>query len=370
MLEEAEELAAWCVAIGAPRPLVAQLAGDLCAARRSDDEFEAARIAARVRDAATAILPRPSRRIGEARLIVPQEDDDGFLFENAHLTARVRRDGTIVELRRAAEPNFVTAAGVLRAHARREVRIKPQGSEIDDDALAVRYRVDRSTVVTRLALGEHDGFLRADAVAVWERRHTTLRLEHWLALETDMATFGAPDGTRIPGRRFGRVEDARGGFAFMIVDERGWNVRPLERGGIALAATLLARDDDAGEHRFAWACMPLPAGAPTSELENAWRAFAFPPRVRLFVSDDPAVLVIACAPTEGGDGVFVRVRECDGARRTMRVRCGGRAQSVEACETAERAATLENYAIVAELEAYEMRGFRVRFGAEEAPGPV
>jgi alpha-mannosidase len=424
-LDEAEELCAWCLAVRAPRSLTDSLAADLRAAwpllLRGDfhdvvcgtaiapvyeelahDYTRVERACERVREAAYALLPRASRRGREPAEIAPREDEDGYVFSNARLFARVRRDGAVVELRRPGQPGVVSGANVLRAYVdapreweawnidesyeKRRIPVRPEGCEIEDDGLVVRYRIGRSAVVLRFSLGEDEPFLRVAGAALWEERRTLLRLENWLALEARTVTFGTPHGTidrpafartdaerakfEVPGQRFARVDDPRGGFALLATGDYGWNARGLHSGGLRLGLSLLRGpawpdpDADRGEHHFDWALMPLESGMGIGKLERVWREYAYPPRVRLFTCDDDGVLVVACKPADDGEGIVVRVRECDGSARKLRLRFGGRGRSVESCDARERRiereATLEDGAIVAELQPYELRTFRVR----------
>ena len=85
--------------------------------------------------------------------------------------------------------------------------------------------------------------------------------------------------------------------------------------------------------------------------------------MRLFTCDDPAVDIVATKPAEDGVGVIVRVRECDGARRQVVLRCGGRMRRVEAVDACERPiageATLEEETLCFVLPPYALRSFRV-----------
>ncbi|MGA3036780.1 MAG: glycoside hydrolase family 38 C-terminal domain-containing protein [Vulcanimicrobiaceae bacterium] len=423
-LDEAEELAAWCIAVRASSNLTAPLSADVRSAwpplLRGDfhdvvcgtsigpvygelekDYERVGRVCARVREAAYSLLPRGQINTATDE-IAPREDDDAYVFENAHLYARVRRDGTVVALHGPGQPNLVTGANVLRAYVdrpkeweawnidasyvRRPVRIRPGGSDIEDGALVVRYRVRGSTIVVRLSLGSNDPYLRVDAAVLWDEVRTLLRVENWLPVHAQHATFGTPHGTvdrttsmqtdserakfEVPGQRFGRVDGPDGGFALLATDNYGWNAKALARGGTHLGLSLLRSplwpdaDADRGEHRLSWALAPLVPGSGIGALENAWRAYAYPTRVRLFTCEDPAVLIVACKPADDDGGIIVRVRECDGATRRMRLQVGGRARSVESCDARERSiereAAVEDGAIVAGLEPYELRTFRVR----------
>ena len=86
----------------------------------------------------------------------------------------------------------------------------------------------------------------------------------------------------------------------------------------------------------------------------------------MFACDDPAIDIVATKAADDGDGVVVRARECDGARRDARIACAARAVSVTSVDALERplsglAATLEAGTIVAPFGPFALRSFRVRF---------
>jgi alpha-mannosidase len=88
----------------------------------------------------------------------------------------------------------------------------------------------------------------------------------------------------------------------------------------------------------------------------------------LFTCDDDAVLVVACKPAEDGDGIIVRVRECDGDACTARLRCGARMIAAVSTDALERETGLpvriEQEALVFDLTPHQLRSFRVRFSHE------
>ena len=100
-------------------------------------------------------------------------------------------------------------------------------------------------------------------------------------------------------------------------------------------------------------------------MERIWRRYANEPSVHLFESDDDAVLVAACKPAEDGDGVILRVRECDGSYVRARVRCGGRMRAAECVDGLERSASgdagIDAESLVFDLSPYALRSFRIRF---------
>ena len=175
----------------------------------------------------------------------------------------------------------------------------------------------------------------------------------------------------VPGQRFAAVRDARGeGAAVFLLDTYGWSA--LSNGAeIALGHSLLRGtvwpdpDADEGPHRLSYAYAPF-ASARTGALERAWLRFVHEPRVRLFTTEDESILVVACKPAEDGDGAVLRVRECDGEARIVRLRSGARVVSVQAVDALERpiesAVALENETLVFQMKAFEIRSFRVRFG--------
>ncbi len=242
----------------------------------------------------------------------------------------------------------------------------------------------------RIALCAGEPFLRVDLNVKWRERQRLLRVENWLAVQTDRVTYGAPHGIvqrsalrqtpeqqakfEVPGQRFAAVQDAAGdGLAMFSLDTYGWSARTLPGGGVRLGHSLLRGTTwpdagaDLGEHQFSYAYAPL-AGASTGSLESAWMRFAHEPRVRLFSTSDEAVLVVACKPAEDGDGVVVRVRECNGAQHRVSLRSGARmtqALSVDALERSiDRPVRIEQESLVFDMSPYELRSFRVRFSHE------
>ncbi len=424
MLARAEEQLAWCMAVRAPGEMLQRLRAELAGAwervlcnqfhdvlpgtsvaaayvqaHELYDEAEAA--AARVMAATASILPR-GRAADATRCAVPRRDDEAFVFDNGIVLARVSADGSVHELAANGAPGVVARANLLAAYrdrprtwdawnvdwdyAKRRVRIRPLGAEIVGDALECRFLVGRSPLTMRLSLGARDPFLRVACEVDWREEHVLLRVEHWLALDADRVLYGAPHGTiergarrdtpaararfEVPGQRFALVRDERSGFAAFALDTYGWSARTLRGGGLQLGHSLLraARwpdpSADLGPAELSWALAPV-GRAPVSALERAWERFADEPRVRLFTADDPAVLVVACKPADDGDGVIVRVRECDGADRPLRLRCGARMRAVECADGLERPipgeVRIEGEELIATLAAMSLRTFRVRF---------
>jgi alpha-mannosidase len=239
----------------------------------------------------------------------------------------------------------------------------------------------------RISLGASDPFLRVDLAVRWSERRKLLRMESWLAVDTHEVTYGAPHGIvhrsarrdtpaerakyEVPGQRYAFVRDARNnGVAVFALDTYGWSARALTEGGIALGHSLLRSatwpdpSADLGEHRLSWAFAPV-AGAPIGAIERAWESFACESRVRLFDTDHESIQIAACKIAEDGDGVIVRLRECDGADRAARIRCGARMRDVHAVDALERpidgSIPIEGESFVAAMPAYGLRAFRVRF---------
>ncbi|MDE2482009.1 MAG: alpha-mannosidase [bacterium] len=421
----AEERLAWCIAVRAQPETLARLREALDGAweRVLCNQFhdvlpgtavpeafaqahelydEADDAVRRALDASSAMLPR-GRAVADAAPVAPRRDGDAYVFDNGIVRACVDERGSVHELMADGAANAVARANVLVAYRdrprawdawnldagyeRRRVRVVPQDHAIVDGALECRMLVGASPLVMRIALAPNEPFLRVTCAVDWRESHTLLRVEHWLAVESDRVRYGAPHGTvergarrdtpaerarfEVPGQRYALVADERRGFAAFALDTYGWSARVLRGGGLHLGHSLLRSPTwpdpgaDRGTVELTWALVPCGA-APISAIERAWETFAHEPRVRLFTGSDRAVLVVACKPASDGDGVIVRVRECDGADREVRLRCGARMRSVEAVDGLERPlpalpARIEGEELVATLPARGLRSFRVRF---------
>lgn len=426
MLAHAEELAAWCVAVRAPQMVRRALVDDLRSAWRIalrgqfhdaitgtaigavytdiHAELDRARaIAVRVGESATSVLPRSDLRLVPPPLLPPERDGDAWVFSNAYVRARVRDDGTIVELSGADGPSLVAVANgivayvdrpkkwdawnVDRSYARKQVRVRPDGASVEGGALAVRFAVGKSSRMTmQISLREDEPWLRVEAAVDWRERHVLLRAEHRVALHARDVRYGQQHGTlartafpdteaerakfEVSGQRWAHVTDGEHGLAVLTPDLYGWNAVGLPAGGVRLGQSLLRAPTwpdpaaDRGEQRLAWAFVPT-SGAAVSALEHAWETYVAEDRVRLFTCDDPAVLIVATYPSDDGDGVIVRVRECDGESRRVALRCGGRMREALAVDAAERTipgdASIVEEDLVFGLGPYALRSFLVRF---------
>jgi len=426
-LAHAEELAAWCVAVRAPATIRRSLADDLRSAWRIllraqfhdvisgaaigavytdvHAEFDRAlAIASRVGDAAASVLPRSDLRLVPPQPVAPVRDEDGWSFANAYVRARVRDDGTIAELSGAAGPNLVALANgivayvdrpkrwdawnVDRDYARKQVRVRPGGASLEEGALVVRLAVGKSSRLSmRIALLEDEPWLRVEIVAGWHASHVLLRAEHRVALRAREVRYGEQHGTitrtafpatdaerakfEVPGQRWAHVADGEHGLAVFTPDLYGWNAVGLEGGGVRLGTSLLRAPRwpdplaDRGEQRLEYAFVPT-EGATISALEHAWLTYTPPQeRVRLFTCDEPAVLIVATYPSDDADGVILRVRECDGERRRVAVRCGGRMREAVPVDAVERPiagdTAIVEEDLVFDLGPFALRSFLVRF---------
>jgi alpha-mannosidase len=428
-LTEAEELVAWCLAVHAPKATVAQLAARLHDAWEIvlrnqfhdvlpgtsitpvyDDVLREYAIAeeliAGVIGSAQTMLPRAQRPLSTPQAVAPREDDGAYVFDNGLLRARVANSGAIVELAAGKARSICSQANVLalyedkprqwdawnvdRGYDRRASAAAPKGARIEADALIVDFRIGSSAASMRIWLVEGEPFLRVELDVAWNETHKLLRVENWLALQSDSVTYGSPHGVvqrtaraqtpaeqakfEVPGQRFACVRNADGnGLALFTLDTYGWSARTLSRGGLKLGHSLLRATRwpdakaDSGEHAFSYAFAPF-AGATNGALEQAWLEFAHGARVRLFTCEDDGVLVAACKPADDGDGVIVRVRECNGSARSVSLRCGARmtqAGSVNALErAADMPASIEGEYLRFDLRPHQIRSFRVRFSHE------
>jgi alpha-mannosidase len=425
-LAHAEELAAWCVAVRAPETVRRSLAGDLRNAWRIvlrgqfhdvitgtsigavytdvHAEYDRARsIAARVAEAAASVLPRSDVRYAPPHAVAPVRDGDFWSFANEYVRARVRDDGTIVELTGAGGPNLVALANGLaayvdrpkkwdawnvdRGYERKAVRVRPDGAALDDGALMVRLGVGKSSRLTMaISLLEDEPWLRVEIAASWHENHVLLRAEHRIALQARDVRFGQQHGSllrtaypvsdaerakfEVPGQRWAHVTDGENGLAVFTRDLYGWNAVGLPGGGIRLGTSLLRAPRwpdplaDRGEQHLSYALVPT-SGTTIAALEHAWVTYASEERVRLFTCEEPSVLIVATYPSEDAAGVIVRVRECDGERRRVALRCGGRMREAIAVDAVERPidgdAAIVEEDLVFELGAFALRSFLVRF---------
>jgi alpha-mannosidase len=363
---------------------------------REYDEAEA--LVAGVTQNAKSVLPVPGFPLAPAP-VAPRAVRDGFVFANGSLEARVRRDGTLAELRVPGSPNLVRRAhrlaryvdrprrwdawNVDRSYHRRKRPVRVTGCDVKADALEVRYAFGASLAVARFSLDANEPFLRVEWAVDWRERHALLRIENDLAFHAQRARFGAPHGAveracaprtarerakfEAPGQRFARVDGAQGGLALLAIDTYGWSTGRNLR-GTRLGHSLLRGptwpdpEADRGTHAFSFAYLPF-TELGMGELENAWERFAGATDVPMFTTNDPALLVVATKLADEADGIIVRVRECDGAARDAALRCGARARSVVGVDALERPlereAALEDGTIHARFAPFELRSFLV-----------
>ncbi|MBV8636901.1 MAG: alpha-mannosidase [Candidatus Eremiobacteraeota bacterium] len=425
-LRDVEERVAWCVAVRAPRDVVDRLREQLqegwrivlrnqfhdvlpgtsvrSAYEESLEEYaQAIEITAFLRKSTEAMLPRASRPQTEPERIDPVIDGDEVILDNGIVRAIFSQKGALLHLSAGGGRNVVAQANVLGAYRdrpskweawnldagyeRKRLRVNPTGFDTNGGTLNVRFDVAGSPLTMQISLARDEPFVRVDAVIDWRADRTILRLENWLTIGNGRVRFGAPHGTNeremetrtdagraryeVPGQRFASVADADHGLAVFALDTYGWSARALPGGGMQLGHSLLRSPRwpdphaDRGEARLAWAFAPH-AAATTGALERAWEYFAMPPRVRLFTSNDDALLIAGVKPAEDGEGAIVRVRECDGSARPIRIRCGARMRGVQSVDGLERPLDLpvaiEGEELVATIDAYSLRSFRVHFG--------
>ncbi|HEU5480322.1 MAG TPA: glycoside hydrolase family 38 C-terminal domain-containing protein, partial [Candidatus Tumulicola sp.] len=355
---------------------------------------------------ADAMLPRAGRPPNVPAVCPPRERDGAFEFDNGSLRARVTSGGEIVELSADGIPSAIERGNRLALYRDRPAKweawnvdadyvrfpepLRMRTPRIADGGLAIPFDAGTDSRGTlRLSIAEGEPFLRVDAAIDWRSRRRLLRVENDLRVDAGEVTYGAPHGVvvrsaaadsparraqyEVPGQRFAAAWDRStgNGVVSFALDTYGWNGRAPEPGRLRLGHSLLRGTTwpdphaDAGEHQLAWAYAPVRAGGGIGSLERDWLRFACEPSVRLFETGDDAVLIAACKPAEDGDGVVLRVRECDGAARRLRIRCGGRMREVRAVDALERPlagdAAIEAESIAASIGAFALRSFRVRF---------
>lgn len=346
-LAAVEEKVAWCIAVHGPRELVDRLRVAL-----ADGQLEL------VEKAANAMLPRAAN-VRPPEPCRPVRDGDDVRFDNGLVQASVNERGALLELASPRTPVPLAQANLLAAYRDFpkgwRVGVRPSGFEMHEDRVEVRFLAGSSPATISIEVRRGEPFVRVACAIDWKTSHATLALENWVAIQAGEVRYGA-DG------HFAALSDERAGLALFVLDPLGWTSQALRKGGMHLRVSLL---HDGGPAQLAWAFAPFEPGISLGALEAAWEAFAYEPRVRLFTSEDRAIRIDACKPAADGDGVIVRVRECDGAARSLRLRCGARMREVQAVDDLERPSdgrsAIEGEAIVAQIDAFGLRSFRVRF---------
>ena len=341
-----EEKLAWCIAVHAPRDLVERLRTAL-----ADGQVEL------VEKSADAMLPRaPNLRTPEP--CRPVRDGDDVRFDNGLVQATFNQRGALLELASPRTRVPVAQANLLSAFRDFpkgwRARVRPAGLELHDDRVETRFVAGSSPATMAIELRRGEPFVRVVCAVDWRAR-ATLALENWIALRCPAVAYGVD-------RRYLAISDANAGLACFVQDPVDWSERALRAGGMYFRASLL---HDRGPAQLAWAFAPFQPGISNGALEGAWERFASVPRVRLFRSDDLSIVVTACRPAADGDGILVKVRECDGQARSLHLRCGARMREVQAVDDRERPvevnAAIDGEAIVAPIDAFALQSFRVRF---------
>jgi len=419
-----EETVAWCMAIKTPRELTSSwnqmlheawtivlrnqfhdvLPGTSIGGVYEDVHREydrAQRLVDRIRTSTRAVLPRGRAR-PPAPLCQPVQDANGnFALANGLIEARVHPDGTLEHLALSARANVVSEANALRlyedrprkweawnidsGYSKTAWRPQPGPPSIKDGALIVPFTWKRSSFSMRIHLLEGEPFLRVALHCDWRERHTLLRVENLLSFAAPEVRYGTPHGTvarstanetpaeqaqfEVPGQRFAAASAGSGGLAILARDTYGWSGKVADK-GLRLGHSLLRapmwpqRDADVGEHRIEYAFVPLTKFS-VSEVEALWERFALEPRVRLFRPSHPAVIVVACKPACDGDGVVMRLRECDGAPAQVHLQCGARMRSAGLVDALERPAAgaceISGESVRVEIPSLGLRSLRVRF---------
>jgi len=424
LLEGAEEAVAWCIAMRFPPESIARwrtlldrawkvvlrnqfhdvLPGTSIGAVYADARAEYDRAA----DLLQTIVAETSSALPHERDVpnglrqAPRASEDRlFEFRNALLKARVRPNGVIEELRTHAGANTTLQANLLALYRDRprawdawnidagyktSLRWPHAGApRIQADAMVVPFAFGRSRFEMCLSLCEGEPFLRVDVHGDWHERHTLLRTESRFAIRADRVIYGAPHGViartalprtpqeqakfEVPGQRFALARSAGASVAILALDTYGWNAR-LVGDSLQIGHSLLRSpswpqpDADAGPQQISYAFAPLEDSA-IGSLEAHWRHFARSTPHALFESEDSAVAIVACKPAQDGDGVIVRIRECNGQAQQVRICCRVPMRTAEAADALERRidapVSLAQGAFVARLPRFGLRTFRVRF---------
>jgi alpha-mannosidase len=369
-------------------------------AHRDYDEAEA--LVAAVAHNARGVLPAMRAPVALPD-VAPHEERGGWRLRSDRMSALIGPAGTIVELFVNGRRNLVRAGARLAAYVdkpkvwdawnvdrgydNRRVRMRVTSVVAEDDAVVVGYAFGESQAVVRFSLAQDADALAIEIGVAWNESHRLLRLENTFAFAAHEARFGSPHGTiarpprprsrverakfEAPGQRFACVRGDRGGVALLTRDTYGWSLatkRVTTLGNSLLRAPLWPDpQSDRGQHVFVFALRPF-VSLTTGELEAAWAEFADGSQgsAPMFVCDDRAILIVATKPADDGDGIIVRARECDGAVRSVAIRCAVRARDVVCVDARERPLSgdvrFEDEAFTARFRPHELRSFRVRVG--------
>jgi hypothetical protein len=336
-LAAVEEKVAWCIAVHGPRELVDRLRVGL-----ADGQLEL------VEKAASAMLPR-APNLPTREPCRPVRDGDDVRFDNGLVQASFNQSGALLELGSPRTRVPLAQANLLAAYRDFpkgwRVRVRPTGFEMHDDRVEVRFLAGSSPATMSIEVRRGEPFVRVACAVDWKTSRATLTLENWVGIQAGEVRHGAD-------RRFAALSDERAGIALFVVDPLTWTSQALRKGGMHLRVSLL---HGGGPAQLEWAFAPFEPGISLGALEGAYEEFACEPRVRLFTSEDRAVRIVACKPAADGDGVILTAREYDGAARPLRLRCGARMREVEG------GATIDGESILADIDAFGEREFRVRF---------
>lgn len=425
-LRDLEEQAAWCVAVRVPAqsfaPVLAALrqAWKIVLRNQFHDVLPGTAIAAVYADAReeyatahalldraevqlNAMLPRPAHGPMPPSPCEPVVAGDRYIFENEIVRAVVTPTGTIAELTlRDDSRNLVRIANQLALYDDRPSRWEAwnidagyersrrladaRQASVSNGGLEIPFEVGRSPATMRLELRSGEPCLRVHLAIDWSERRKLLRQENDVMGGAQSVLYGAPHGVversarggtphdrarfEVPGQRFALLRAAGdAAFACFALDTYGWSARVTD-GTLRLGHSLLRATTwpdpaaDRGEQQLTWAYAPL-RNPTIARVEQLWERFAGRSGVRLFESKAPSVLVVACKPAEDGDGVIVRVRECDGVAQSFALRCGGRMHEAYPIDALERTTAgsvgIQDESLVAEIGGFALRSFRVRF---------
>ncbi|MBV8727941.1 MAG: alpha-mannosidase, partial [Candidatus Eremiobacteraeota bacterium] len=361
---------------------------------------EADALIASVLQGAYLVVKRAERP--KQRRVAPKGTDAGaFLFANSLVEARVTADAIVDMLQVAGGSNLVSQANVLTLYRDRprqwdawnidadyrSARWTPRARDarIEDGALRVTVSFGRSSFEMQVSLREGEPFLRVDFNGEWRERHTLLRCESLFHVEADRVIYGSPHGTiersalsrtaqdrakfEVPGQRFAFARSAQGGIAMLALDTYGWSAR-RQGEGLQLGHSLLRspmwpqQDADAGRQQLSYAFAPT-ATASIGEVEQLWRRFADQPPLELFSCDDKAVVIAACKPAQDGDGVILRIRECEGESREAFIYCLHAVESIERVDGLERSREAQGHEVAASMQVnlrpFALQSYRIRF---------
>jgi alpha-mannosidase len=317
------------------------------------------------------------------------EDPDGFTLENAHLSARLGRDGSLLSLvERATGREALAERGNRLLMYRDEPTVydawdvDPFHMETETECPAAHARevLSRGPLRAEVAFERRIGgassmrqVVRLDAAARriefhceagWHERKKMLKVAFPVNVRAMNATYEMQFGCverpthfntpydlaryEVPGHRWSDLSEHGFGVALLSESKYGYSTfGNTMRMSLLRATEHPDPDADQGQHVFAYALMPHAGGWQESGVVaealrfNAplvWTGGGAPagePSQSLLSVDDGNIVLDTVKKAEDSEATVVRLYECHGARGRARLRCSFPVKGARLCNILE-----------------------------------